>query len=124
MLSDENIAGALSSSLTLTLTGHVVTAAGLAGDYNGDGVVDAADYTVWRDTYGQTVAAHSGADGDGDATIGDGDYQVWVANFGNHSPGAGAGARGSSAAVPEPCGIFLLIAGAAMMLTHRSVRSS
>ena len=25
----------------------------LTGDYNGDGIVDAADYTVWRDTFGQ-----------------------------------------------------------------------
>ena len=35
----------------------------LAGDYNGDGVVDAADYTVWRDTFGQT-GADLAADGD------------------------------------------------------------
>jgi hypothetical protein len=28
----------------------------LAGDYNHNGIVDAADYTVWRDTLGQTGA--------------------------------------------------------------------
>ena len=28
----------------------------LTGDYNGDGVVDAADYTIWRDTLGQMGA--------------------------------------------------------------------
>src|SRR5262249_40370997 len=28
-------------------------AAGVLGDYNGNGVVDAADYTVWRDHLGQ-----------------------------------------------------------------------
>ena len=28
----------------------VVEAAILAGDYNNDGIVDAADYTVWRDS--------------------------------------------------------------------------
>ena len=27
----------------------------LSGDYNGNGVVDAADYTVWRDTLGSTT---------------------------------------------------------------------
>src|SRR6185436_16897714 len=40
------------------------------GDYNGNGVVDTADYVVWRDTVGQTVTPNSGADGDGDGTIG------------------------------------------------------
>ena len=28
---------------------------GLPGDFNGDGVVDAADYTVWRDNVGESV---------------------------------------------------------------------
>jgi hypothetical protein len=109
MLSDENIAGAQNKSLSLTLMAHVVTAL-LAGDYNGDGIVDAADYTVWRDTFGQSVTAHSGADGDGSATIDDGDYQVWIDHFGEHSPGAGTGARASSA-VPEPSGICLALVG-------------
>src|SRR5262249_16806154 len=35
------------------------------GDYNHNGVVDAADYTVWRDHLGANVAPYSGADGDG-----------------------------------------------------------
>ena len=30
--------------------------AGVPGDYNGNGIVDAADYTVWRDHFGQTFA--------------------------------------------------------------------
>ena len=29
----------------------------LPGDYNADGHVDAADYTIWRDTLGQSVTA-------------------------------------------------------------------
>jgi hypothetical protein len=37
----------------------------LPGDYNQNGVVDAADYTVWRDHYGTPVSPYSGADGDG-----------------------------------------------------------
>jgi hypothetical protein len=53
------------------------------GDYNNNGVVDAADYTVWRDTLGQSVTRFSGADGDGDSTIGQGDYSFWKARFGN-----------------------------------------
>ncbi len=42
------------------LTAVVTDQAGLAGDYNHDGVVDAADYTVWRDTLGSTSLARRG----------------------------------------------------------------
>ncbi|HEY4234018.1 MAG TPA: choice-of-anchor Q domain-containing protein [Lacipirellulaceae bacterium] len=64
----------------------------LAGDYNGDGFVDAADYTLWRDTMGATVVAASGADGNGDGVVDAKDYAVWAANFGETLPaGAGSG---------------------------------
>ena len=33
---------------------RVATVAGLAGDFNGNGVVDAADYVVWRKGLGTT----------------------------------------------------------------------
>ena len=38
----------------------------LPGDYNHNGVVDAADYIVWRNSLGQSIAAGTGADGNGD----------------------------------------------------------
>ena len=41
----------------------------LSGDYNGNGIVDAADYTAWRDTLGQTVPNGNGADGDGNGFV-------------------------------------------------------
>jgi glucose/arabinose dehydrogenase len=53
----------------------------LAGDYNHDRVVDAADYTIWRDTMGE-VGYHLGADGNGNATVDLTDYDVWKNNFG------------------------------------------
>src|SRR5690606_12606496 len=40
----------------------------LIGDYNGDGTVNLADYTVWRDSLGSTVVAGDGADGDNSGT--------------------------------------------------------
>jgi endonuclease I len=115
LLSDENIAGAENNKpLTLTLMATIAAAA-LTGDYNGDGIVDAADYTVWRDTFGTTVTAHSGADGDGDGMIDDGDFQAWIDHFGQTLPGSGAGAfAGGSGAVPEPGGMFLFAIGAAL----------
>lgn len=55
----------------------------LEGDYNEDGVVDAADYTVYLDALGQDVAApFDGADGNGSGTIDAGDRDVWAANYG------------------------------------------
>ena len=91
----------------------------LAGDYNGDGIVDAADYTIWRNTLGQTGSGLA-ADGTGPAGVPDGvvdqlDYDFWKANFGNHS-GTGAGA---TAAVPEPSTLWMLLVAAASVSTQR-----
>ena len=70
------------------------------GDYNRNGVVDAADYTVWRDTLGQSVADYAAADGNGSGVIDQDDYEVWKNNFGaTTSSGIGIG---SAISVPEP----------------------
>jgi hypothetical protein len=58
----------------------------LVGDYNLDGAVNAADYTVWRDTLGQQAFPFAGADGSGDGLIGVTDYSVWGANYGTTTP--------------------------------------
>jgi pimeloyl-ACP methyl ester carboxylesterase len=60
------------------------------GDYNLNGAVDAADYTVWRDSLGQAVAAFTGADGNGTGTVDASDYALWKANFGAHFAGLAA----------------------------------
>jgi hypothetical protein len=52
----------------------------LKGDYNTDGVVDSADYIIWRRSVG---TADLRADGDHDGAVGQGDYAVWRSNFGN-----------------------------------------
>ena len=64
--------------------GHVYVASGqLGADYNRDGKVDAADYTVWRDTQGRTVSpSSSGADGSGNGTVDSADFNQWKAHFG------------------------------------------
>lgn len=76
----------------------------LDGDYNADGMVDAADYTVWRDSFGLTVVPYSGADGDGDGIVNQDDYQLWANNYGAVIPLAGA-----SLSVPEPSSASLLL---------------
>lgn len=72
----------------------------LEGDYNRDGRVDAADYTRWRDTLGESVAAGTAADGDGSGVIDEADYTFWLARWGdtlNQSMPATL-----QASVPEP----------------------
>jgi T5SS/PEP-CTERM-associated repeat protein len=74
------------------------------GDFNGNGVVDAADYTVWRDSLGRTGTGLP-ADADKNGTVDAADYSVWKTNFGHTASGSGAGAgsHGSAlGAVPEP----------------------
>jgi hypothetical protein len=79
------------------------------GDYNGNGVVDAADYVVWRDSLDQMVTpAGSGADGNANGTIDDADYDFWRARFGNTAPGSASGL--GLAAVPEPAALFIALA--------------
>jgi hypothetical protein len=76
---------------------------GLVGDYNGDGFVNLADYTVWRDTLGSTTDL--AADGNNNGSIEAGDYNLWKSNFGSSS---GSLAAVSSAQVPEPSTVVLL----------------
>jgi len=73
-----------------------------AGDYNRDGSVDAADYTLWRDTMGQFVANFNAADGSASGVIDAEDFEVWKVNF-----SAGSSGAASRAAVPEPASGFV-----------------
>jgi hypothetical protein len=78
----------------------------LAGDYNGDGNVDAADYVVWRRHVGAEAGTLSN-DVDG-GVIGAAQYETWRENFGRTAPGAGAAGRHDALAVPEPTSAVLL----------------
>jgi T5SS/PEP-CTERM-associated repeat protein len=70
----------------------------LPGDYNGNGIVDAADFVVWRKTDG----SQSG-------------YDEWRTNFGRTAGAASRAALGSprlgepTSAVPEPAAILMVL---------------
>lgn len=72
----------------------------IPGDYNQNGTVDAADYTVWRDNLDSGTALPN----DDTAGVGQDDYTRWKNNFGQ-SAGSGAAAN----AVPEPASCMLLL---------------
>ena len=70
--------GALSAIGTIyidDISAAIITAPVLPGDYNHNGIVDAADYVVWRDTLGQSGTGLA-ADGNGNHQIDSGDYDV------------------------------------------------
>jgi hypothetical protein len=88
------------------------TPAAIPGDYNSDGVVDAADFVIWRQTLNSTTDLRANGDNTGASAnvIDQADYTFWKSRFGATS-GSGSGAL-SSGAVPEPSGAaLLLIAG-------------
>lgn len=78
----------------------------MAGDYNGDGVVDAADYVTWRasKTNGTQLLNETASLGVAD----DADYDAWRANFGAGPVGGGAGLAKEAMVVPEPSATVLL----------------
>jgi hypothetical protein len=88
--------------------------AGIPGDYNNDGIVNAAAYVTWRDHLGAPACLPN----DSTPGVAIGDYGVWKQNF-----GATLGS-GASAAVPEPASLFLLWMGlvaAASRLRRRRI---
>lgn len=74
----------------------------LAGDFNLDGTVNAADYTVWRDNAGGTYDAD--------------DYTQWAANFGATLPTASSS---GAASVPEPTALIAAIMALLASTTRR-----
>jgi autotransporter-associated beta strand protein len=90
----------ITGSGTLTVT----SLPGLTGDYNTDGIVDAADYVIWRKT---DVGGPQG-------------YDDWRANFGDSLPGSGSGSLASAGAVPEPTAWLLAAVSLGVVGLRRS----
>jgi autotransporter-associated beta strand protein len=80
----------------------------LIGDYNNDGTVNAADYTVWRNNLGGDGSLlGANRDPSNMGAIDEDDYASWKNNFGETLPGAGS--LSSQATVPEPSALVLLV---------------
>jgi T5SS/PEP-CTERM-associated repeat protein len=77
-----------------------VVAAALAGDFNSNGVVDAADYVVWRKTNGTQAA-----------------YDTWRSHFGQ-TAGGGSGVS-ANATTPEPATVVTIFTAAILAMSVR-----
>ena len=80
----------------------------LLGDFNEDGTVNAADYTLWRDNLGYGIALPNEDPNVTPGAVTYEDYEVWKSNFGNTLADS---SQEGSAAVPEPAGFVLMILG-------------
>jgi hypothetical protein len=73
----------------------------IAGDYDANGEVDAADYTLWRRTLGSMTDFR--ADGTKDGVVDQADYALWRAKFGQTSAAVSiASAAAPSLVQPAP----------------------
>jgi hypothetical protein len=94
----------------------------LRGDYNYNGHVDAADYTVWRNSLGQ-IGDDLAADGNGDQMITRLDFDVWKAHFGQSVSGESGSEHGTES-VPEPASAVMLFLAVSMIATSTTRRTS
>jgi hypothetical protein len=101
------------SGITTSLTNGLLAIGDLPlpGDFTHDGMVDAADYVVWRKTNGSPQG-----------------YDAWHTNFGRTVGAASRAAPsqlgpprlgGPTAAVPEPVGAVLLLSGLTVLASVR-----
>jgi hypothetical protein len=88
----------------------------LAGDYNNDGTVNAADYTVWRNNLGQPAGTLPNDSVGG--VIDHDQYDLWKTTYGSAN-GSGLGA----AIVPEPSAAALAMAASLLLFGQASRRS-
>jgi hypothetical protein len=75
-------------------------------DYNGDGFVTPADYTVWRNTRGQQ-GSRLAADATGNGVVDLSDYYVWKAEYAQALT-----AHVAQGAIPEPTTAVLVLVAA------------
>jgi hypothetical protein len=83
------------------------------GDYNDNGIVDAADYTAWRKFLGSMSTFPN--DPDAGTTIDQDQYETWHENFGEPSGGS---SELDGSAVPEPTTWLLLFPGLATLCSR------
>lgn len=88
----------------------------LPGDYNEDGVVDAADYAVWRNSLGNPNSLPN----DDTPGVGPDDYARWKSNFGAVALSGAGALGGGDPLVPEPSTWLFAILGIGLLPRWRA----
>ncbi|HVT28324.1 MAG TPA: Ig-like domain-containing protein, partial [Lacipirellulaceae bacterium] len=73
----------------------------LPGDYNLDNTVDSQDYQTWRSNFGATSGPALAADGSGNGIVDAADYVLWRKHASTGGAGAGSAAAAASNLAPE-----------------------
>lgn len=94
----------------------VPTLPGLAGDYNNNGKVDAADYVIWRDHLGTSFQLVNEVAGTTPGQVSQEDYAAWRSRFGNT---LGSAAVLQNTSVPEPGGLGIVLYGILVLTLRR-----
>ena len=99
------------------------------GDYSKNGVVDAADYVLWRKTLGSTWDLQ--ADGSGNGFVDQADYTFWRSNYGavvvpSGGSGSGSGAEADVGELTSPANLSAALAAASSVASSpaRSVAAN
>jgi hypothetical protein len=113
----DNVSGVRDLALEFILAGDTAERTGavaydtvavnVLGDYNRDGIVDAADYTVWRDKLNGPAGSLPNRNPGNTGPISAADYTFWKSRFGATSGAGAGGVLLTTAAVPEPTTCWL-----------------
>jgi hypothetical protein len=71
-------------------------------DFNRSGLVDTADFVVWRKNNNTSVEPGTRGDANHDGLVNDADYQIWRAQYGMSPPAASAAKSSNVAATADP----------------------
>jgi formylglycine-generating enzyme len=111
-------AGLENDSTGFRLATSILVTAAVPGDYNNNGVVDAADYVVWRKHLNESFQLQNEVASTTPGTVTQDDYNAWRARFGNTS-GSGSGSNLGAASVPEPTTCVLVVFAAMIAVGAR-----
>jgi autotransporter-associated beta strand protein len=86
-----------------------------AADFDSNGRVDAADLTILRSGFGNTMAGRATGDATGDGVVTGADFLVWQRQL-----GSGVAATTAGVTIPEPASVLLALS--AMLILHNRKR--